>query len=253
MRTMLVAVAAMLCTGTALAQTATPASATVERPQPADAPPNATTRGRAQAAPARAQPQPYVNGGQAAPRGGAMVTARVAPTVRPNVSGFSAVLVAGDLKAARQGLPDEIPAAARKALTEMQAFLPFKSYQLLDVAWLLSNQVSNGSSLRLRGPNGQPYQLDIVVAPSGQLDVAVKLSEINAAPEQRLLLNTRFQMTVGESVVVGTSRLSGGNALILLLTAAPANANEQGRSGDERVVIPIPEGRTAPAPAPVKK
>ena len=184
----------------------------------------------------------------------------VAPRGRANVSGFSAVLVVGEMKAARQGVPDDIPSAARKALADMQAFLPFKSYQLLDVAWLLANQATSGSALRLRGPNGQPYQLDIAVAPSGQLDVTVGLTEINAAPERRQVLNTKFQMKVGESVVVGTSRLSGDTALILLLTAVPGNEQPSSAPIDRQrgfvtqpLPAPMPERpAAAPAPAPVR-
>ena len=170
---------------------------------------------------------------------------------RSNVSGFSAVLVAGDMKVSRQPLPDDIPATARKALTDMQAFLPFKSYQLLDVAWLLANQAGSGSTLRLRGQGGQAYQLDLA-GPDRELGVAVKLSETSGEPEHRLLLNTKFQMKVGESVVVGTSRLSGGNALILLLTAVPDN--------EQPTAVPIDRpgfGRQSmperPAPVPIPK
>ena len=35
------------------------------------------------------------------------------------------------------------------------------------------------------------------------------------------LIDTSFKIDVGETVVVGTSRLDGGRALILLVTAAP--------------------------------
>jgi hypothetical protein len=45
-------------------------------------------------------------------------------------------------------------------------------------------------------------------------------------PEDRqkrvaVLIHTTFQIDVGETVVVGTSRLDGARALILLVTAAP--------------------------------
>src|SRR5215210_580627 len=49
--------------------------------------------------------------------------------------GYSVVLVIGDMQAAGAG--DTVPSAARKALTDMQAFLPYKRYQLLDAAWMM--------------------------------------------------------------------------------------------------------------------
>src|SRR5262245_44842783 len=44
--------------------------------------------------------------------------------------GFSVVLVLGDIQSAASS--DDLPLAARKALTDMKDFLPFKSYRLLD-------------------------------------------------------------------------------------------------------------------------
>src|SRR5688500_14233036 len=49
--------------------------------------------------------------------------------------GYSVVLVIGDMQA--PGSRDSVPSAARKALTDMQAFLPYKRYQLLDAAWMI--------------------------------------------------------------------------------------------------------------------
>ena len=40
---------------------------------------------------------------------------------------------------------------------------------------------------------------------------------------RRSIIDTSFTMDVGETVVVGTSRLKGDKALIALLTAVPAN------------------------------
>ena len=86
---------------------------------------------------------------------------------------------------------------------------------------LFRSQGGGGATLRLKGTGGQPYQLDIN-GPDRELGVGVKLSETETGqPDGRLLLNTTFHMTIGESVVVGTSRLSGAKALILLLTAVP--------------------------------
>ena len=206
--------------------------------------------------------------------------------------GFSIVLVLGDL----QGGPasDNVPPAARKALADMKDFLPYKSYRLLDTAWVLG---ATRVTSRLRGPEDQDYELDLAAGgPFGEsktLRVEFQLreagSEITPAPERgaeaarmmqmmtelmarrnaldqelrslqersgdnapavaemksRLegtrrqiaelenrgllrrrnqIINTTFSMDLGETVVVGTSRLKGDKALIALLTAVPRTA-----------------------------
>ena len=45
------------------------------------------------------------------------------------------MLVLGDIQGASTA--DDVPPAARKALVDMREFLPFKSYKLLDAAWVL--------------------------------------------------------------------------------------------------------------------
>ena len=45
------------------------------------------------------------------------------------------MLLLGDLQGA--DAQDSIPVAARKALTDMKDFLPYKSYRLLDTQWII--------------------------------------------------------------------------------------------------------------------
>lgn len=220
--------------------------------------------------------------------------------------GFSVVLVLADLTAS--GAQDDVPPAARQALADMKDFLPYKSYKLLDAAWLLGQ---GSMSVRLRGPEEQEYDLRLVASPQpsrgGQVSVQfslrdpstyeyalgavhqaqaevetrsqvasaralearrrqeelaglrnelrrlrekqdeAKAREIEAkirdvekavADERRVsvratsprklsspsrgIIDTSFLMDVGETVVVGTSRLKGNSrALIALLTAVP--------------------------------
>jgi hypothetical protein len=240
---------------------------------------------------------------------------QTAPERRPDRSrlpqGFSVVLVLGDITASTA--VDDVPPAARKALSDMKEFLPYKSYKLLDAAWLLccgstSGEVTN----RMRGPEDQEYELKLsaysqfgsregvatspppgdgprvsvhfslrdleesthgstpAVAATTATDEAreaEKLKDQIAKLEQELagarranktadvqrlngeisylrprlarlqetrtsgrrptraMIDTNFTMDVGETVVVGTSRLKGGSkALIALLTAVPARA-----------------------------
>jgi hypothetical protein len=273
----------------------------------------ATTPPAAQPAPP-AQPRP----GQAA---SAPVAATPAPSPRKNgqmPQGFSVVLVLGDLQATSAS--DDVPPAARKALTDMRDFLPFKSYRLLDAAWLLCCAEparrggmserrliggENGTVTQaLRGPDEQEYELRLSTTVDDSSRVFVHFALANArfvtaddngenggprsreladlmaraktlqaeidakragvrsdSPElkkleselrgvqnritalsatthgggsgragmsgsqPRSLIDTSFTMDVGETVVVGTSRLRGGNrALIALLTAVPPRA-----------------------------
>jgi hypothetical protein len=221
--------------------------------------------------------------------------------------GFSVVLVLGDLQGTSSA--DDVPLAARKALTDMREFLPYKSYRLLDAAWLMccGEQHGDAASQILRGPDEQEYDLRLVTRSEGaRVAVRFTLLSAGAAPtaaagtaaanrttarrmaelqDRMALLNaqiqetrkkvdvgvtapievqkletelrgvqrqiedlaarsesgpranarsaaaqaaraavidTNFSMDVGETVVVGTSRLKGGTkALIALLTAVP--------------------------------
>jgi hypothetical protein len=72
--------------------------------------------------------------------------------------GFSVVLVLGDLRAVAG--EEDIPPAARKALTDMKDFLPYRSYRLLDAAWILCCS-STRAVTRLRGPDEHEYEIEI--------------------------------------------------------------------------------------------
>ena len=239
--------------------------------------------------------------------------------------GFSVVLVLGDIQAAPPS--DDVPVAARKALADMRDFLPFKSYRLLDAAWLMccgsiarpsatsGRQAAQGGgpsavSQILRGPEDQEYELKLTTsgaensrvfvrftlfgssapaeaAPDGtttamrnarriadltdkravlakQVQDTKRRVEVGITPPADLakeelelrtitreleyltalastrgggrpsargsvehsprhsIMDTSFTMDLGETVVVGTSRLKGGTkALIALLTAVP--------------------------------
>jgi hypothetical protein len=248
-------------------------------------------------------------------RGGQQTTPSPARSESRAVAhGFSVVLVLADLQAATA--PDDVPPAARRALADMKDFLPYKSYKLLDAAWILG-QGTSGTITRLRGPEEQEYELRMstqLTSPtrnfsgtadaqggrtttSGAVYVRFTLSEggpserehfeaavaqeerrsfetrvkeeraveivnleaeLKAAEQQKneakakelrqalarartrsersaqpsrpvatrryggAIIDTTFNMDVGETVVVGTSRLKGNSrALIALLTAVP--------------------------------
>ena len=235
---------------------------------------------------------------------------------RSVAQGFSVVLVLADLQAS--AAPDDVPPAARRALADMKDFLPYKSYKLLDAAWILG-QGTSGTVTRLRGPEEQEYELRMSTSPVGgrttpepaesgrfpggtvfvrftlneavgseaahveavlaaearrsaettratqqREEEIVRLeAELRAAEQQKNetrakelrtalararnrsasgrggqapreyarrlvgpVIDTSFNMDVGETVVVGTSRLKGNSrALIALLTAVPAKGS----------------------------
>jgi hypothetical protein len=219
--------------------------------------------------------------------------------------GFSVALVVGDMTGATAA--DNLPAGAKKALTDMRDFLPYKGYRLVDTHWILCCSGTHGVaqvSGRLRGAEEEEYAFYITVRPaadSPDLGVEFNLREAStpaavahdapaavAAPVDRTrrvteatqlmreredlerrysearkklgdkhpdavalraqlenvqqhiseldrraqpartprpvgarhILDSTFSMKVGETVVIGTSRLKGDKALIALLTAA---------------------------------
>ena len=268
--------AAVVVAGAGLqAQPATaPPSRQTPRPAPAAAQTPATT------SPSGQTPRPSSTPAQAAPP---------RDTFRAPM-GFSVVLVVADLQASTA--PDDVPPAARRALADMKEFLPYKSYKLVDAAWVLGQGMGN-TTTRLRGPEEQDYE---VVLGTGRGDggrVSVRFSlrdaggsedalagEVAAVQKERerevekiereitrlqqklvearssnqenvarevkseleamdrrkrsvgnfrysraarTVIDTTFSMDVGETVVVGTSRLkTNSKALIALLTAVPA-------------------------------
>jgi hypothetical protein len=219
--------------------------------------------------------------------------------------GYSLVLVIGDMQGS--GAADTVPSAARKALTDMQAFLPFKHYQLVDAAWMLCcGEPRSATSGKIRGPADRDYFYAIETqgaTDDGKLTVRFMLRDDGDLPpagvtkgergdvprdlyqamkdrdeaetaltqakqkftvnhpdlqaardranraqaryvelraalsrdrdaraESRNVMDNMFTIGIGETVVIGTSRLKGDQALIVLLTAA----TKSGAPGERR-------------------
>lgn len=227
---------------------------------------------------------------------------------QPGLQGFSIVLVLGDLQDG--SLPDNFPAAARAALGDLRDFLPYRSYRLLDTVWIAGSTTQLfRATTRLRGAEGQTYEVSLTSSPAGEpaqsslqtkfvmrdasgasrsglnpdhtevrnaerraaqlkaellqlqttravlqreitdnytgsleerkaiLDqTMLKIRDLRIAIDARqeeldalevnapgsagqILIDTSFSMRLGETVVVGTSRVGGDKALIALLTA----------------------------------
>jgi hypothetical protein len=152
----------------------------------------------------------------------------------PGTQRFQLLLLSATLKAGG-GAGPEIPANAEKALAELKKFLPFKSYQIVDGAWLSATEgeVAQG---RLAASGGGTYSVSLRFrgaadpnAPALFMD-HFELSQDVVLPtkdgphyDKRRLIETTFSLKEGETVVVGTSKADGGDgALVVLLTAIPA-------------------------------
>lgn len=166
--------------------------------------------------------------------------ARPAPTPAPAPPApeavsytFQIVLVLADNNGS--GSSDSLPPNAQKALADVRDFLPYKSYKLVDLAWL---RTSRNAQAQLNGPKGETLELDLAVAAETgnrlnvrhfQLAEVAMLPPPGASPEStpgarrvRNLLETNFGMLLGETVVVGTAKVDGpGKALIAILSVLP--------------------------------
>lgn len=136
--------------------------------------------------------------------------------------GFTITLALGEIDGGRS--TGAFTPAATKALADLKDFLPYKSYRPLDTVWIIG---LNGPHQFLRGPDGQKHEFTMSSALISPAVIRVGTLRLWDAtpPESKsqppLLIDTAFNLSVGETVVVGTSRIDSGRGLILLVTAAP--------------------------------
>jgi hypothetical protein len=123
----------------------------------------------------------------------------------------------------------------------LEDLLPFRSYRLLDTQWTTG---SNRAPIGLHGPGDRRYALRLKAGlllpgrvavsqcqlwelpPDGgslgaQPDRAAEVptTSLGEPDAAQVLFDSSFGMSVGETVVVGTSPLKDGRALVMLLTA----------------------------------
>lgn len=160
----------------------------------------------------------------------------------PSTRLFQIIMIEGTLT----GTVDNagIPKVALDSLNGMKDFLPYKGYRLLDTALI---RTAMHARTTLKGPRGRPFDVRLSVAPGQSGDgpdlffreFEVSESRLPMPPPregggrgeaaeaptpapQRNLISTSFGMDVGETLVVGSSRMDGDqSALILLVTALP--------------------------------
>ena len=110
--------------------------------------------------------------------------------------------------------------AAEKALADLRGFLPYKTYTLLDTVFKIG---LSGPAVQVKGVGvGQLYELVTNGGPGSTPNrTSVRLLLRTAGQPTMHLIDTQFEIEMGETVVVGTSRLDGNRALLLLVTSVP--------------------------------
>ena len=157
--------------------------------------------------------------------------------VRPE--GFHAVLLLA--KNTPGAMPTELPGGVAKALKEASELLPFKSYQVQDQAWLRSNGAPI-HKIHLLGPLSRDYELflELKNREAQKVSVAVSLTYTSVETKgQTEVLSTEFSARLGETVVVGTSRVKGDESLVLLITPLAPRAGSELSGRDTREVIKL--------------
>lgn len=111
----------------------------------------------------------------------------------------------------------DMPKNVASALADVKSFLPYRHFQLLDVGILRTNL--SGRTI-IRGPKGEPCEVSfaMMVDPNDPQRILIKRFRL-VSPGQDLI-DTAFDIHVGETMVVGTSRIMGDPvALMVMLTA----------------------------------
>ena len=121
----------------------------------------------------------------------------------------------------------------------MRRFLPFKSYRLLDTALVRTDRVARTmltgpedrefrATFSLDGQRNEPGSLMVrsfELVEKVDLPLPLLAGEGDSAPvspASKQVLSSSFAAEVGQTVVVGTSRLNGGDeAMMVLFTALP--------------------------------
>lgn len=130
----------------------------------------------------------------------------------PKTHSFQIVLLLADRAA--NGVPEALPANCRKAIDDVKGFLPFTRYRMVDAGLI---RTADFGQLSLSGPLNTPVDVGVALGQGAGKQLAVRNFTISSpAP----LLKTQFGIEVGETLVVGTSRLGDdGEALVALVSA----------------------------------
>lgn len=155
---------------------------------------------------------------------------------------FHVTLVAASRQGGSGGGGESLPKGVAKALDDIRDFLPYQGYRVIDAALV---RASHEVHARLAGPDGEPLEAAFLFRRArggdgsdesylvehfrlerrpGAEDLGRAVAEDRAGQRTPAppALDASFRIDRGETVVVGSSRLDGGDgALIVLLTAVP--------------------------------
>lgn len=157
-----------------------------------------------------------------------------APIARGGEQMFHVALLVADSEPSKAA-PQDLPKGVQKAIADIRDFLPFKSYRIIDSALARMN---GRGKVSLKGPNGESYTAsldyhELDTKGSFLVDQFALMKHEEARPGAQPLppghapkppeqpLVSSFRIARGESVVVGSSSLGAGKALIIVLTAMP--------------------------------
>lgn len=130
-----------------------------------------------------------------------------------------------------------LTSGARQALQDASRLLPYESFSLTGVGLL--NTTSVGETT-ITGPGGTGYQVQVRLRPILTLESAHTVVDFELARSVRIaeagqavrheyedVLSSTFNIVPDETVVVGASRLDGGDqgGLVVLVTAIPEGAH----------------------------
>jgi len=150
--------------------------------------------------------------------------------VVPRTQVFQVTLVLADKGA--NGGSGEMPKAAAEALKDVRELLPFSHYSVVDSGWI---RTTREAEITLAGPDGHSIEVRMLfgrrvgtqlfverfrLVRSGVPPQAGPGGEMSPPEEPRKLVETSFSMGVGETLVVGTSKLDGGDEALLALVTA---------------------------------
>jgi hypothetical protein len=139
-----------------------------------------------------------------------------------------------------------LPRSVRKALEDLGDFLPYRGYRLMDTVLI---RTSRRGISAMKGPGGREFTVELRVrsgGPGDETPIVVQgfeVSDMTSIPgsgrevkeppgathesqpppaRSKIVIATSFGMEIGETLVVGSSRLNGGDtALVMLVTAMP--------------------------------
>jgi hypothetical protein len=146
--------------------------------------------------------------------------------VPPATQEFEVILLA----ATRTGtVSPDLPERAARAIKDLEGFLPFAGYRLLDTGWIKTSghaAVSLGEAGAFQAGlhfKGNPQSGKILVE---HFDLTyrdwTRVEGKVLYGEPRMILASSFGIGIDETVVVGTSKLDGGDeAVVVLLSALP--------------------------------